>query len=212
MYLENEETLLSTGTIIHENAREAGILLKTPGGLAIKLFKSKGLILSSFRCLLLRTKAHKQWKAAHKLLRLGLKTPTPVEIKLLNPKGKYEAAYIYEYIEDAIPFHDAVREYQDDSLLDKLAQELAHLASHNALFIDFHLGNVLVESASNLWWIDPEIKTSRSYTKERFWTRMVRMNEKCDPGVLTRDQWDYFTQRLNQHLPSWLQDDSSSTD
>ena len=46
MYFENEETLLGTGSIIHENVREAGILLKTPEGLAVKLFKSKGFIIS----------------------------------------------------------------------------------------------------------------------------------------------------------------------
>ena len=211
MYFENEETLLGTGSIIHENVREAGILLKTPEGLAVKLFKSKGFILSLLRCSLSRTKAHKQWHSAHKILHLGLKTPAPIEIKLLHPSGVYEAAFIYEYIEDAIPFHDAIRECKDYSLLDKLAHELAHLASHNSLFIDFHLGNVLVDSASNLWWIDPEIKTSRSYTKERFWSRMVRMHEKCDPGILSETQWDYFTRQLNLNLPSWLKNESIAT-
>jgi hypothetical protein len=212
MHFENEETLLEQGVIIHRNVREAGILLKTPDGLAIKCFKSKGLILSFLRSLFSQTKAHKQWDATQKLLSLNLKTPAPIEIKLLHPSGVYEAAFIYEYIEDAIPFHDAIRECKDYSLLDKLAHELAHLASHNSLFIDFHLGNVLVDSASNLWWIDPEIKTSRSYTKERFWSRMVRMHEKCDPGVLSEAQWIYFTKQLNLNLPSWLKNESITTD
>ena len=204
MIFENEKTLLAQGTVIHKNVREAGILLKTPEGLAIKCFKSKGIVLSILRCLLSQTKAHKQWDSAQKLLHLNLKTPTPVEIKLFHPGSTYEAAFIYQYKEDARTFHDALCDENSSELLDKLAQELAHLASHNSLFIDFHLGNVLVDSADNLWWIDPEIKTSRSYTKERFWSRIIRMHKKCDPGVLSPQQWDYFTTQLNLNLPSWL--------
>lgn len=212
MIFTDEKTLLSQGEIIHTNVRGAGILLRTPNGLAIKCFKSKGPILSFFRCVLSQTKAHKQWKSAQRLLQLDLKTPTPVEVKLFPPGSTYEAAFIYEYKEDAVPFHEAFNKGSSLDLLDTLAKELSQLANRDSLFIDFHLGNVLVDSSNNLWWIDPEIKTSRSYTKERFWSRMIRMHEKCDPGVLNTEQWNYFTQQLNLNLPSWLKNESISTD
>lgn len=204
MIFEDEQELIAQGTIIHSNIREAGILVKTSQGLAIKCFSSKGLILDFFRNIFGQTKAHKQWKSAQRLLQLGLKTPKPIAVKKLKPGRTYEAAYLYAYKEDALPFHEAIHCRDSLELLKKLADELSHLAKNNALFIDFHLGNILVDPANNLWWIDPEIKISRSYTKDRFWKRMNRMHTKCDPGVLDQAQWEYFTQQLNQSLPSWL--------
>lgn len=72
MIFEDEKIYLAQGTVIHRNVREAGILIKTPDGLAIKLFKSKGYILSTLRCLLSQTKAHKQWRSAQRLIHLNL--------------------------------------------------------------------------------------------------------------------------------------------
>lgn len=211
MKFVDESTLLEQGVIIHTNVREAGILLKTPTGLAIKCFKSKGYLLSVIRCYTGRTKAHKQWNAAQKLIQLELKTPQPIEVTMMRPGSNYEAAFTYKYKEDAVPFHDAIKIGDATVLLKKLAQDLATLAHNDALFIDFHLGNVLVDSANDLWWIDPEIKISRPYTQKRFWSRILRMHKKCDPGVLNDEQFSYFTSQLNSHLPSWLQDQPQHT-
>lgn len=189
--------------MLHRNAREAGILLLMPDGDAVKLFPSKGRLMTFFRSLTKQTKAHKQWNAAQKILQAGLLTPDPVSVEVFPAGAEYESAYIYRYLEVAKPFHEMLAEISADErleLLGELAEQVAMLANEDILFVDFHLGNFLVDAEDKIWWIDPEVKESRSYIQQKFWQRMERMHTKCNPGALSEDEWEFFCSKLKEKL------------
>ena len=132
------------------------------------------------------------------LLSLGLNTPMPVCVKVFDGRGLYEASYVYEFLEGAEPFSKALESSNRLELLDKLALELAAMYQAGVLFLDFHLENVLVDAQGELWWIDAEFTYNRRKVKGLFWARMQRMHDKCDPNVLSLDEWEHFCQQLRQ--------------
>ena len=119
-------------------------------------------------------------------------------VKVFDGRGLYEASYVYKFLEDAEPFSKALESSGRLKLLDKLALELGVMYQAGVLFLDFHLENVLVDAQGELWWIDAEFTYNRSKVKDLFWARMQRMHQKCDPGVLSLDEWEYFCQQLRK--------------
>ena len=103
-----------------------------------------------------------------------------------------DISVIAEFIFCAFPANTA------PALLDKLALELAAMYQAGVLFLDFHLENVLVDAQGELWWIDAEFTYNRRKVKGLFWARMQRMHDKCDPNVLSLDEWEHFCQQLRQ--------------
>lgn len=196
--MKNEADLIVGAEVYHLNERNGAPLLKLGDGLAAKLFPRKVLFQHLLRVVFNSTKAHKQWKAAMSLLSLGLNTPTPVCVKVFDGRGLYEASYVYKFLEDAEPFSKALESSGRLKLLDKLALELGVMYQAGVLFLDFHLENVLVDAQGELWWIDAEFTYNRSKVKDLFWARMQRMHQKCDPGVLSLDEWEYFCQQLRK--------------
>ena len=74
------------------------------------------------------------------------------------------------------------------------------MAKNGVLFIDFHLGNVLIDSQSKMWWIDPELWFSARKVRQQFWARMERMHRKCNLGLLTEAEWQFFCKCLNHEV------------
>lgn len=199
---------LDKGEVLHRNTRQAGILLRMKNGHAVKLFPSKGMMFTLMRALFRQTKAHKQWKAAKCLLDLHLRTPAPVSVKVFAPGTKYESAYIYDYLEDAVPLREVIQtadQEEREVCLEALSHDLAVMAGAGVLFIDFHLGNVLLDKEQNLWWIDPEVNVSMAKVKKKFWSRMERMYKKCDGDVLSEEDWKYFSDTLRRKVQGILQ-------
>lgn len=195
----DERGLLEKGKLIHTNQRNGAPLLLLDGA-AVKFFPRRSSLVHLMRVVFKRTKAHKQWNAARALRKIGLQTPEPVEVKVFGFQGDYEAAYLYRFLENAKPFHEALQDGDRESLLAKLAEELALMAQSGFLFVDFHLGNVLVDESGKLYWIDPEMTFSAAEIRKKFWSRMERMHYKCDPGVLSDAEWEYFVSKLEAYL------------
>ena len=199
--MKNEAGFLTGAEIYHRNERNGAPLLKLPNGVALKLFLKKAYPLHLLRVLTKTTKAHKQWKAAQKLLSIGLNTPKPISVEVFNGKGNYEACFKYQFLEHAKPMSEALSKQSDrKNLLGKLAHEIGHMYSKGLLFIDFHLDNILVDKQGNLWWIDPELTYDRNKVKSIFWSRMERMHTKCNPGILDEKDWEHFKRFLQHHI------------
>ncbi len=196
--MSNEVDLIDGAEVYHLNERNGAPLLKVGDGLAVKLFPRKVLLQHLFRVALKSTKAHKQWKSAMHLLGLGLKTPEPIRVEVFDGRGLYEASYVYKFLDDAQPFSKALDSSNRLKLIDKLARELAVMYHADVLFLDFHLENVLVDPQGELWWIDVEFTYNTRKVKGLFWSRMQRMYEKCNPGVISQQEWEYFCQELRQ--------------
>lgn len=201
--MTDEQELLGKGKLIHTNERNGAPLLLLDG-VAVKFFPRRSPLVHLMRVACKGTKAHKQWNAASALRKIGLQTPEPVEVKVFGFQGDYEAAYLYRFLENAKPLHQALLDGDRPLLLSTLAEELALMAQSGFLFVDFHLGNVLVDELGKLWWIDPEMTFSAAEIRKKFWSRMERMHHKCDPGVLSDDEWSFFVRMLNEKLPEDL--------
>jgi len=198
---KDEEQIIGKGEVIHRNERNGAPLLMLPSDVAAKLFPYKGALKHLLRVFSKSTKAHKQWRSAKRLHELGLNTPRPLGVEVFRFGGEYEAVYMYQYLRDAIPFHEALALGSRSDILGKLAHELSKMAHKDMLFIDFHLGNVLVDTNGELWWIDPEVLISKKVARKKFWSRLDRMYFKCDVGVLTEDEWKMLVELLSCLLP-----------
>lgn len=198
--MKDETDLLRVAEVYHRNERNGAPLLKLANGIAAKLFTKKPFLLHLLRVVTKSTKAHKQWNAAQTLLSIGLKTPAPICVEVFDGKGHYEASFMYDFLEAAEPMHEALQSRDRKELLTKLANELAIMYRAGVLFIDFHLGNVLVDSDGNLWWIDPEFTYSRKKMESTFWQRMERMHHKCNIGVLSEIEWTYLKAKLRYQI------------
>lgn len=192
----DEAELLTGAKVYHLNERNSAPLMLLGDGRAAKFFYRKKGVLHFIRVLTGRTKAHKQWKAVMKVIALGLRTPRPDSVKVFDGKGKYEACFIYDFLNEAKPMHDALVEQDRQALLGQLAEELTVMYKSGVLFVDFHLGNVLVDGSSNLWWIDVEFKYGRQKLRSLFWSRIERMHHECDPGVLSDFEFEEFKKHL----------------
>ena len=201
--LTDLEKLRSEGRVIHDNPVNGGLLLLQPNGVAVKCFPSKGKLLSRLRQVFRTTKADKQMRSGRALQSIGVNTPSPQGVFTFPPKT-FEAAYLYTYKEDVKDLRDILSTSPSHTLLAKLARDLALMAKHHILFVDFHFCNVLVDSTGELWWIDPEIKQSKSFVKKRFWSRIQRVKIKTDQGVLSKKDWDFFEKVLEKEVPAWL--------
>ncbi len=201
--LTDLEKLRSESQIIQDNPVNGGLLLLQPDGVAVKCFPSKGKFLSKLRQVLHTTKADKQMQSARALQSIGINTPPPQGV-FTFPPITFEAAYLYTYKEDVKDLRDILSSAPSHTLLAKLATDLALMARHHILFVDFHFCNVLVDSAGELWWIDPEIKESKRFVKKRFWSRIQRVKLKTDQGVLSKEHWDFFEKELLKKIPDWL--------
>ena len=196
----DETDLLKGAEVYHRNERNGAPLLLLEGGVAAKIFPKKSYFQHIFRVATKTTKAHKQWKAAQALLKMGLRTPKPIAVEVFNGRGDYEASFMYAFLGAAVPMHEALLSGDRNALLAKLAGELTVMYKASILFIDFHLGNVLVDGDGELWWIDPEFAYSKAKVESNFWSRMERMHTKCDPGVLSAVEWEYFKQQLEKSI------------
>ncbi|MDA0765595.1 MAG: hypothetical protein O3A87_03090 [Verrucomicrobia bacterium] len=201
---EDLATYLREGVVFHRNENNGGLILKMPNGHAVKLFPSKGLLFSGSRRLLRQTKAHKQWRSAQLLRSLGLSTPPPVKIALVQPWNEYECALIYEFQEDAVSARAYLKQGHRFAFWDHLAEDLSTMAAAGVLFIDFHLGNVLVDPGGNLCWIDPDVKQSKSLVRREFWPRLERMYLKYGRDAIEPEDWTYLCARLREKLPATL--------
>lgn len=199
--MQSEKKFLEKGRVIHRNERNGAPLLMLPSEEAAKLFPNKGSFRHFFRVLSKSTKAHKQCYSAKLLQKMGFNTPTPLGVEVFGFGGEYEAAYVYKYLKSARPVYEALTEGDRAEILQKLAKELSEMARHGMLFVDFHLGNILVDHLGELWWIDPEVQVSHRTTKRKFWSRMARMYFKCDVRVLSEEEWKKFVDDLNRLLP-----------
>ena len=195
-YLEN-------GEVLHRNERGAGLLILMDGGVAVKLFPSKGRVATTLRGLIGQSKAHKQWRAAQKILNIGLRTPKPIGVEEMKADGEYESAFLYEYLEKAESLRERLfhcEGAEKEGFLRRMAGELVTMAKAGVLFIDFHLGNVLVDDEGELWWIDPEVKVSHGVVRKKFWSRIERMYAKCDGDVLSEEDFTFLKARLVEGL------------
>lgn len=201
---KKEKEILSKGKVLHKNERNGAPLLLMPDGIAIKCFPYKGLLMHLVRVFTKSTKAHKQYKSAMRLQELGLKTPHPIGVLQFRGRYNYEGAYLYKYLEKAAPFYEALASGNREKLIGKLADEISIMARADCLFVDFHLGNVLVDAEGDLYWIDPEITHSKATVRKKFWSRVVRMHTKCDPGVLSEHEWNDFVSNLESMLSTYI--------
>ena len=122
--------------------------------------------------------------------------------------GKYEGALIYEYVEGVMEARDALKGELRKKVLEELARDLIKMAKEGVLFVDLHLGNILVNEEGVLCWIDVEVREGRELVKEQFWSRVVRMHQKCDPGVLGDEEWRGFCETLSEALPGFKNEPS----
>jgi tRNA A-37 threonylcarbamoyl transferase component Bud32 len=193
------KSLMRVGKVIHHNHRGAGMVLLMPEKPIIKCFPSKGRVITWLRHLLGCTKAHKQMKAALTLQKLGVNTPQPLGVTPFVSGDPYEGAYLCAYIEGSISMATHLASSKPDerrSSLKELAAQIGIMVLAGVLFVDFHLDNILVDASKTFWWIDPELSYSRSYIRKRFWARMERMHRRCNPGVLTEEEWTFFCEEL----------------
>jgi tRNA A-37 threonylcarbamoyl transferase component Bud32 len=187
--------------IIHQNETNGGLLVRMNEDEVAKAFPSKGYLLSWARILLKQTKAHKQARSMRSLLRLGLVTPEPLDVLTFYPgTGIFEAALIYRYVDHVVDVSEALKGPLRATILKNLERELAVMANHGVLFVDFHFRNVMSDQEGNLCWIDVEVKEGTAVVEKSFWARVVRMNEDCDPGVLSEDEWLAFQEGIRSQL------------
>lgn len=194
--MNDEAEFLEGAEVYHRNERNGTPLMLLGEGLAVKCFLKKKGLLHVLRVITQSTKAHKQLKAVKMIMEIGLNSPKPIGVKVFDGKGKYEASFIYEFKENVKPLHEALQSSDRRALLVKLASDLALMYKAGVLFVDFHLGNVLVDESAALWWIDLECKYGKKKVESLFWPRMERMHRKCDQGVLSEQEWEFFKQSL----------------
>ena len=193
----------SAGKLIHQNHRGYGKIYRMPKGELVKCFVSRGFPLSLIRHLFKCSKAHKQLRSAMRLLELGLPTPEPFGVYRFHMRDSFESAYVCDYLEDARPLDAAMLDMEHEqraAVLRELASQMGVMAQNGVLFIDFHLGNVLLDSQSKIWWIDPELWFSARKVRQQFWARMERMHRKCNLGLLTEAEWRFFCECLNHEV------------
>lgn len=170
-------------------------------GEVAKVFPQKGFLVGWARILIGKTKAHKQFSSMKRLREIGLTTPEPLGVQTFYPGlGEYEGALIYRFVEEVEETEEALKGPRRASILKNLVRDLAVMANAGVLFVDFHLGNVLVAKDGSLCWIDVEIKEGGDLVRKRFWSRMERMHRKCNPGVLTGEEWEVFQRELGDEL------------
>ncbi len=166
-----------------------------------KAFPAKGFFLGWARILFKQTKAHKQDRSMRSLLRVGLITPEPLGVLNFYPgSGVFEAALIYRYVGEVVDVSEALKGPLRATILRNLERELAVMANHGILFVDFHFRNVMSDKDGNLCWIDVEVKEGAAKVEKSFWSRIVRMNEECDPGVLSAEEWQKFQDGICSQL------------
>ena len=166
-----------------------------------KAFPSKGCFLGWMRILFKKTKAHKQDRSMRSLIRVGLMTPEPLGVLSFYPgTGPFEAALLYRYVHDVEDVSESLKGPLRATILNNLVRELAVMANHGILFVDFHFRNVMSDREGNLCWIDVEVKEGMSVVYKSFWSRVVRMNEECDPGVLSAVEWQSFQDGIRSQL------------
>ena len=135
------------------------------------------------------------------LIRVGLVTPEPLGVLSFYPgTGPYEAALFYRYVRDVQDVDQALKGPQRAAILRNMERELAVMANHGILFVDFHFRNVMADQEGNLYWIDVEVKEGMKVVWKSFWSRVVRMNEDCDPGVLSAEEWQDFQDGIRSQL------------
>jgi RIO-like serine/threonine protein kinase len=194
-------TWLRDREIIHQNDSNGGLLVRLNEDEVAKVFPQKGFLMGWSRILLRKTKAHKQFDSMKSLLRVGLVTPEPLGVQTFYPgKGAYEGALLYRYVEGVQEVSEALKGPLRETILTHLVRELAVMANGGILFVDFHLGNVLVDGEGNLCWIDVEVKKGMELVRKNFFSRMQRMHRKCNPGVLSEEEWQSFQDGLRSQL------------
>ena len=166
-----------------------------------KTFPSKGYLLSWMRILFKQTKARKQDRSMRSLNRLGLVTPEPLGVLNFYPgSSPYEAALLYRYVHEIVDVSEALKGAKRATILRNLERELAVMGNNGILFVDFHFRNVMADPEGNLCWIDVEVKEGMKVVRKSFWSRIVRMNEDCDPGVLSEEEWQAFQDGIRSQL------------
>ncbi|MFT6576509.1 MAG: tRNA A-37 threonylcarbamoyl transferase component Bud32 [Akkermansiaceae bacterium] len=190
--------------VVHQNDSNGGLLVKMSDGEVAKVFPDKGYLVGALRILLKRTKAHKQYSSMRELERLGVSTPKPLRVISFKPgDGAYEGALVYEYVEGVVEARDALKGELRGKVLAELGKDLIKMAKGGVLFVDFHLGNILVNPNGKLCWIDVEVRLGKGLVKSQFWSRVERMHRKCDPGVLTNGEWCELCEILSAALPGF---------
>lgn len=195
--------------IIHRNDANGGLLVKLGDGEVAKVFPDKGRLVGWFRIMLGKTKAHKQFSSMQALERVGVLTPKPLRVVSFKPgDGEFEGALIYEFVEGVVEAREALEGELRGKVLDGLARDLIKMARGGVLFVDLHLGNVLVDDEGDLCWIDVEVREGGGLVKSQFWSRVVRLHRKCDPGVLSDDEWRMLCETLSAELPGFKDEPS----
>lgn len=197
--------------IIHRNDANGGLLVKLGEGEVAKVFPSKGRLAGWIRILFGRTKAHKQFASMEALARVNVSTPEPLRVVSFKPgEGRFEGALIYEFVEGVVEAREALEGELREKVLDGLARDLIKMAKGGVLFVDLHLGNILVNGKGELCWIDVEVREGEGLVKSQFWSRVVRLHRKCDPGVLSDDEWRKLCKTLSAELPEFKDEPSFS--
>ncbi len=192
--------------VLHENHRGAGVVLKLANGDVAKCFVSKGFILDFARFYLKRSKAQRHRRSAEALLEIGLLTPTPIEIVHFSKPCLYEGAYIQSLVDRAKPVSDALPLMSAKvrvKLLSEVSAQISAMVRAGLLFVDLHLGNLLIDDSGSLWWIDVELLFSARMVRKHFWQRLRRMHTKCHPELLSGVEWVLLRNLLEEQVAQY---------
>lgn len=200
--LTSASSWLKDREILHQNLSNGGLLVKLDADEVGKVFPKKGLLRGAFRILFRRTKAHKQYFSMRALQNIGIAVPEPLRVVSFNPMGKdFEGALVYKFVNEVVEAREAIGGNLRSVVLEGLADDLIKMSKASILLVDLHLGNILVDQAGRLIWIDVEVKHGSKVVRSRFWSRLQRMHQVCDSGVLTEVEWQDLCQRLAAALP-----------
>ena len=149
--LKKEDWYLDSDVTIIKNTKSVavGVWAHPQGNLFVKQYRYRKTISDRIGKLFHKSKAHRAWKSAWRLIHLHIKTAPPVMVAL-SPRGSFIA---HKYLSEVISIETALKNSKTDTqrkkLLRQTAYELALLHDRAAEHGDLKASNILVTNFGN---------------------------------------------------------------
>jgi len=150
--LKKKDWYLDKDVTIIKNTRSVavGVWAHPQGNLFVKQYRYRKTISDRIGKLFHKSKAHRAWKSAWRLIHLHIKTAPPVMVAL-SPRGSFIA---HKYLSKVISIETAIKNSKTDcqrkKLLRQTANELALLHDRGAEHGDLKASNILVTNFADI--------------------------------------------------------------
>lgn len=140
------------------------------------------------------SQAHREYRGAKALNKIGLLTPKPISAEIsFSPFSKTESYYRMSFLEDhTLTFWLASTE-KEIMVVKMVAEELNKMISHKLCIKDFGLHNAMLSTDNKLVWIDTDVK--RFYSKsaaKKYKIKKIRSFNNRHKELISKDALDLF--------------------